>query len=150
MLLRYTDTSKTVTTANTWQTAIDLSTIARFKRTHFMRVTGLIQKDQSIEVSLILDDGTPVVVYTIEGDASYVDQGINTTIGSETIGSKVIGGGGEATAHPFDVTFPVHTDIYQHISARFQALNIGRAAIHSYTYKDNRDKGIRSLPIKTV
>src|SRR3954454_5977294 len=32
MVLRYTDTSKSVTTANTWQTAIDLSTIARFNR----------------------------------------------------------------------------------------------------------------------
>lgn len=32
MVLRYTDTSKTVTTASTWQTAIDLSTIARLNR----------------------------------------------------------------------------------------------------------------------
>src|SRR5258705_13245938 len=32
MVLRATDTSKTITTANTWQTAIDLSTIARFNR----------------------------------------------------------------------------------------------------------------------
>lgn len=30
--LRYTDTSKSVTTGNTWQTAIDLSTIAHFNR----------------------------------------------------------------------------------------------------------------------
>ena len=32
MVLRKTDTSKTVTTANTWQTAIDLSTIKEFNR----------------------------------------------------------------------------------------------------------------------
>jgi hypothetical protein len=32
MLLRKTDTSKTVTTANTWQTQIDLSTLTRFNR----------------------------------------------------------------------------------------------------------------------
>jgi hypothetical protein len=30
--LRYTDTSKTVATGNTWQTAIDIATIARFNR----------------------------------------------------------------------------------------------------------------------
>lgn len=30
--LRYTDTSKTIASGNTWQTAIDLSTIARFSR----------------------------------------------------------------------------------------------------------------------
>ena len=115
-----------------------------------MRVTGLIQKDQSIKVSLILDDGEPVEVYTIEGDGSYVDQGINTPIGSYTIGSKVIGGGGEATAHPFDVTFPIHTDIFQNISVRFEAQEIGHAAINSYCYKDLRDKGSRSLASKTV
>src|SRR5712691_1565787 len=32
MLLRKTDTSKSVTTANTWQTSIDLSTLTRFSR----------------------------------------------------------------------------------------------------------------------
>lgn len=32
MLLRYTDMSKSVTNRNTWQTAIDLSSIARFNR----------------------------------------------------------------------------------------------------------------------
>ena len=32
MILRKTDTSKTVTTANTWQTSIDLSTISDFSR----------------------------------------------------------------------------------------------------------------------
>ena len=30
IVLRGTDTSKTVTTGNTWQTAIDLSTVTRF------------------------------------------------------------------------------------------------------------------------
>jgi hypothetical protein len=34
MVLRSTDTSKTVAAGNTWQTAIDLSTIARFSRFH--------------------------------------------------------------------------------------------------------------------
>jgi hypothetical protein len=42
---------------------------------------------------------THVQVFTISGDGSYFDQGIDTPIGSVTIG-KVIGGGGEATAHP--------------------------------------------------
>jgi hypothetical protein len=48
------------------------------------------------------------------------------------------------------VTFPIHTDIFQNISARFEARGIGHAAIKSYTYKDIRDKGNRSVPVKTV
>ena len=62
-----------------------------------MVVKGLIQMDQIIAVYLILDDGSPVHGFDIEGDSAYVDQGINTTIGSQTIGSNVIGGGGEVT-----------------------------------------------------
>jgi hypothetical protein len=48
------------------------------------------------------------------------------------------------------VTFPIHTDIFQYISARFEATAIGYAAINAYTYNDIRDKGTRSLPVKTV
>jgi len=135
---------------NHWQDGAQTLGTENLKRTHYMRVTGLIQKDQDIKVSLVLDGGNPVDVFTIEGDGSYVDQGVSTTIGSTTIGSKVIGAGGEATAHPFDVTFPVHTDKYHDVAARFQALGIGHAAINSYEYKDNRDKGRRSLAAKTV
>lgn len=135
---------------NYWQDGkLNLGT-ENLKRVHQMRVTGLIMKDQSVKVSIILDDGTAVDVFTIEGDGSYVDTGINTPIGSVTIGSKIIGGGGEATAHPFDVTFGIHTDKFQYISTRFEAQEIGYAAIHSYTFKDIRDKGTKSLSNKTV
>lgn len=48
------------------------------------------------------------------------------------------------------MTFPIHTDIFQNVSARFEALDIGYAAINSYTYKDICDKGSRSLPVKAV
>jgi len=135
---------------NYWQDGqLNLGT-DNLKRAHFMRVTGLIQKDQQVKVSLVLDDGSAVAVFTISGSGTYVDQGINTPIGSYTIGSKVVGGGGNVSAHPFDVTFPIHTDIFKNISVRFQAFNIGHAEIDSYTYKDIRDKGRRSLPVKMV
>ncbi len=138
------------TVENYWQDGhLNLGT-DNLKITHHMRVTGHIHRDQNVKVSLVLDEGNPLHVFTIQGTGAYVDQGINTSIGSYTIGSKVIGGGAEATAHPFDVTFAIHTDRYQYIAARFEATAIGYAAINSYTYKDTRDKGTRSLPIKTV
>jgi hypothetical protein len=88
-------------------------------------------------------------VFVISGDGSYVDQGINTTIGSETIGTRVIGDGGEATAHPFDVTFPIHTDIFQNISARASKPSISGTR-QSIATQGFCDKGSRSLPVKTV
>ena len=75
-----------------------------------------------------------------------MDSGINTPIGSYTLGSKVIGGGGEATAQPFDVTFPIHTDKFQNASVRFEAQGIGHAAINSYIYKDIRAKALAASP----
>ena len=48
-------------------------------------------------------------------------------------------GGGEVVAQPFGVTFPIHTDRFQHITTRFQATGIGCAAINSFMYKDIRD-----------
>jgi hypothetical protein len=136
---------------NIWEDGQDNLGTDNLKRVHLMRVTGLIQRDQSIAVYITLDDGSRVQAFTVEGDGSYVDQGINVTIGSSTIGSNVIGdGGGGDVAHPFDVTFEIHTDIFQHVTTGFQALGIGYAAINSWTYKDIRDKGRRSLPVKTV
>lgn len=54
MVLRKTNTSKTVTTANTWQTAIDLSTITDFSR-FYMNQDGVVIKlfDGSTRVDYI-------------------------------------------------------------------------------------------------
>src|SRR5207244_5002680 len=41
VVLRKTDTSKSVTTASTWQSAIDLSTLTRFNRFHGSRPRAL-------------------------------------------------------------------------------------------------------------
>jgi hypothetical protein len=131
---------------NHWQDGLQNLGTENLKRVHLMNVTGLIQKDQSIDVYLVLDTGEPVKVFTISGDGSYVDSGINTTIGSPILGSKVLGDGGSDTAHPFDVTFEVHTDRFQYVSTRFEATAVGYAEIDSYTYKDIRDKGRRALP----
>src|SRR5882724_2876554 len=47
MILRKTDTSKTVATSNTWQTAIDLSTLTRFNRFFGSRPVRLFDGNQT-------------------------------------------------------------------------------------------------------
>jgi hypothetical protein len=66
------------------------------------------------------------------------------------VGATTIGGSAEATAHPFLVDFPVHSDRFQTVRVRFEALGIGHAQINEYTYKDIRDKGRKSLSTYTV
>src|SRR5438270_7081145 len=48
VVLRATDTSKSVTTAYTWQTSIDLSTIARFNRFYGERPIKLFDGHQTV------------------------------------------------------------------------------------------------------
>lgn len=115
-----------------------------------MVVDGLIQTDQSLAVYLSYDGGAFSNVYTIAGTGSYVDSGIDTYIGGPTIGSKVLGGGGSSTAHPFEVDFPINSDRFVNVRIRIEALGIGWISVNSFTFKDIRNKGRKNLPVRTT
>lgn len=136
--------------ANYWTSSdLDLRT-KHLKTCRRLVVDGLIQADQSFKVQVSYDGGTFTDVYTVTGTGSYVDSGINTYIGAPTTGSKVLGGGGEATAHPFQIDLPLNSDKFTHVRVRFEALGIGYVAINYFTFKDIRDKGRKALPARTV
>lgn len=122
----------------------------RLKVVHRLVIDGLIQPDQELRVSLSYDGGAFSEVYTIEGDGSYVDTGINTYIGGPTIGSKVIGGGGSSVAHPFEVDFPLNSDKFLYARIKVEAEGVGFVQVNSFTFKDIRDKGRKNLPVRTV
>lgn len=114
-----------------------------------MVIDGLIQSDQSIKVFISYDGGAYNEVFEIEGTGSYVDTGVNTSIGSYTIGSKTVGGGGGQTAHPFTVDFKINSDRFIDARVKFVAQDVGYASINSFTFKDIRDKGKHNLPSRT-
>lgn len=122
----------------------------RLKSCRRMEVQGLIQVSQQLKVSLSYDGGPFSEIYTIEGNGSYVDSGINTYIGATTIGSGVVGGGGGDTAHPFKVSFPINAERFQTVRVKFEALDVGYVSVEEYTYIDIRDKGAKRLPVNTV
>ncbi len=115
-----------------------------------MVLDGLIQRDQSYKVSLSYDGGAFTEVFTVSGSGSYVDTGINTYIGGTTIGSKVLGGGGGAFAHPYEVDFPINTDKFIRIRVKVEALGVGYVSFNPPTFKDIRDKGRKNLPVRTI
>lgn len=115
-----------------------------------MVVDGLIVADQSAEVQVAYDGGEFSTVYTIEGNASYVDAGISTSIGAHTIGSKAIGGGAEVTASPFEVDFPLNSDRFVYVTVRLVALGIGALQVNSIKFSDIRNKGKKNIPSRTV
>jgi hypothetical protein len=113
-------------------------------------IDGLIQKDQSYKVSISLDGGDFSEVYTVSGDGTYVDSGIDTYIGGPTLGSKVLGGGGSSSAHPYQIDFPINTDRFRYIRVKVEAQGVGYVSINSFTFKDIRDKGRKDLPSHTI
>ena len=115
-----------------------------------MVIAGLIQPDQDFEVYLSYDQGTFTKVKTITGTGDYVSSGQKTSIGSPTIGSKVIGGGGSSVASPFEVDFPINSDKFNRVRIKIKAIGIGFLQINEFTFKDIRDKGRKNLPTRTI
>ena len=116
-------------------------------------IRGLIQNTQNLDIMLSFDSGAFIKIFTVQGNASYVNQGNPVFVGSNTVGSQVVGGGngqGPAiTAYPFEVELEFSSDYFEYVQAKFVANNIGFIQIDEYIFKDIRYKG-RKLPAARV
>ena len=122
--------------------------IPGMKKVGYFNLQGLIQPSQQIQISYSLDNGPYVTAYTISGSGSYVSKSSPVGIGSFTIGSNVLGGGGAggtAVANQFEIDIPVHTDLFEFISWKVEALNVGYVQINKFQYKDIRFKRRRII-----
>lgn len=81
----------------------------QLKRFRKARFKGLISTDQEILVEVSYDGGAFQNVGTIAGSGSYVDDGSPQLIGSELIGSGLVGGEGLDNAYPFLLEFKVNS-----------------------------------------
>lgn len=116
------------------------------KKVGYLNVQGLIQPSQRVKVSISLDGAPYVEMYTIDGSATYVLQSNPVGVGSFTLGTGIVGGGGgEVTANEFEVDIPLHTDKFDYISFRVEALDVGYVQINTVAYKDIRFKRRRLL-----
>jgi len=117
--------------------------IVNLKKVKRLVLQGLIQKDQSYKVYLDYDNSGFVEVGTISGDGTYVDAGQAVTIGSTTIGKKVIGGGGTATAFNYKREIKINTDKFERIKYKFVAQGLGFVSISMIRWRDIRAKSTR-------
>lgn len=135
---------------NYWTSSdLDLGS-ENLKNCRRMVINGLIQPAQNLAVYLSYDGGAFSLVRVIQGNADYVDSGIDTYIGGPTIGSKVIGGGGSDTAHPYEIDFAINSDRFIRVRVKLQALEVGYVSVNSMKFKDIRDKGRKDLPGRTA
>lgn len=96
-----------------------------------IRIKGVIDPDQSIEIWESYDRAGFQLVGTIAGSASYVDYSNPQVIGSNMIGDAQIGGDETTNAYPFYCEIKVKTPKFKTRKRRFIAKNIGYAKIKS-------------------
>jgi hypothetical protein len=71
-----------------------------------------------------------------------VDQGQRILVGSNTLGSTEVGGGGDGIeASPYRREFRVNTPRYENIRVKFTATKVGYVSISDFGFKDIRKKG---------
>lgn len=129
---------------NHWNMAYTDFGFNGLKKVRYLTVEGLIQRDQQIQIGVSLDEGSYITVFTIDGNGPYVNNSSPIGVGSNTLGSSVIdGGGGVIFANPFTVDIPIYTDYFQDISVQFEALAVGWAQIDRLAYKSISLKRMR-------
>jgi len=134
---------------NYWTSStLDLG-IPNLKTCRRMIVEGLIQPDQQLAIDISYSGGAWTEVFIVDGQADYVDSGIEISIGSRTIGSGVIGGGAEETASPYEIDFKLNSDRFVDVAFRLRALAVGYVSVNAVTFKDIRNKGKKNIPART-
>lgn len=149
---------------NWWTTGLTNLGMKGIKRFTRFVVEGLIQASQRYSIQLSFDGGPWITVAIVDGSASYVDTSSSIAVGSNTVGSKIAGGGDTVFANPYRAEFRVQTPRFQYVRARFEACVLpenaeeledpeaggGYVSIHSFSFKDIRQKSLRSMPERTV
>ena len=124
--------------ANHWTSKMYDLGAGGLKKCYRFVVKGLIQQTQNIDIYFSYDSGSFVKTKTISGTGSYVNLGNPVVVGSSTVGSNVVGGGGTISAYPFEVEFTISSDQFEYIQVQFQANNFGYVQIDEYVFKDLR------------
>lgn len=143
-------TDEDVEISNYWISDRNSLGMEGVKYSNLFEINGLIQSDQTLEVWFSYDNADFVKAGEITGNGSYVDQGVRVTVGSTTIGSTEVGGGGAGIeASPYHREFRINTPRLEKVRVKFVATRIGYVSVSKYGYKDIRGKG-KSLPAQYV
>lgn len=114
---------------NYWEGKEETYGSERLKRFRYLRFKGLIDKDQAIQVYAELDGGGYELLGTIVGSASYVDYTDAQNVGTNIIGTQLIGGGTPALAYPYLMQIRTKVSKFRTRKLKFIATGIGYASI---------------------
>lgn len=114
---------------NHWYSRGELFKTSRLKKYRRLRLKGNIDPEQYYQVYISFDDQDPTLVGTVRGDADYVDKQSPHTIGSETLGSALIGGDNVSTVYPYYTEIKLKHSKFRKRAIYLKALGIGHVDV---------------------
>ncbi len=101
------------------------------KKVKRLRLKGLITTEQVVEVYVSYDNSAYELVGTIRGDADYVDQLVDSSIGSQGIGTAIVGGESDSADGGFYlVEFKLQTPKFRKRSIKLVATGMGYFSVN--------------------
>jgi hypothetical protein len=121
---------------NYWDGRGEIFQTESLKKEKKLRIMGLIDPDQSIQVWIDTDDSGFVLVGTIVGSGSYVDYSTSQAIGVNFIGQSQLGGDDVAPAYKYFCELKLKTPKFRKRMIRFVATGIGYCDINTLMDRD--------------
>lgn len=134
---------------NYWTSGIYNLGFNGLKTTERFVIEGLIQPAQQLQIYASYDQGSFILIQTINGTDPCVSQGNPQLVGSDTVGSTAVGAG-IVYANPFLLDFQLAADDYNYIQIKFVATKIGYVELDRWTLKLNQKKSMQVQPINTI
>ena len=125
-----------------WIGNIDNYSVDSLKKVKQLWVEGYIQSDQVFDVYASVDHGAFALIGTISGNGAYVDKNTSVSIGTNGIGTQVIGGGntGTVTANHYITNLKLALGTFRAIQIKIQSRGIGYLSFIFLNHFDIRIK----------
>ena len=130
---------------NNWDSAPTDLGKEGMKRFNRLVIKGLMSITQNLDIYLSFDNSLYTKVATVQGNGQFVNTGIPHEVGGMTMGSNVVGGGGTITAYPYEAEFSIGSDLFNRVSFRVVATDVGYVSVEDVTFKDIRHKSSRIM-----
>lgn len=129
---------------NYWVGNLSKLGIKQLKKAKRLILQGEIAQSQELTVYLAYDRGSFVEVGTISGSGGYVDTGSSISVGSVTVGSSEVGGGGDGVeAYNYVREIRVKTDKFDDVQVKIKATDVGYASVSGIKFWDLKTYGYK-------
>lgn len=141
---------------NEWKSKAEKYNTNKLTKFRRLRLQGLIDVDQKVDIYLDTDNSGWSKVGTVDGHADYVDYANPQTIGANPIGTQQLGGDDASSAYPYFCEIKVKATKFRKRTLMFKATGIGYVDINYVmdwdilTFEDRMPKKYRVKSIEEI